>query len=334
MRDVAALAGVSLKTVSRVINAEPGVSAALTSKVYAAIDRLDYRQDFAASALRRADRRTASVGMVLEDVSNPYSAAVHRAFENVAHDRGVLVLAGSSDEDEARERSLVAAFTTRRVDGLVMMPAGHDHSYLVAERRAGTAFVFIDRPPCFFDADSVMVDNADGARRGVSHLVEHGHQRIAFLGDLHTIATAEARAAGYTAALERAGLRFDPALVRTDLRSIDAAQAAIAALLTLPDPPTAVFAAQNLLTIAAVRELRRQQLHEHVAVVGFDDILLADLLQPAVTVIAQDPTAIGRRAAEILFARIDGDTTPSRHDVIATQLIVRGSGEIRPQAQP
>src|SRR5437764_14580926 len=177
MRQVAALAKVSIKTVSRVVNREPGVSPRLAKRVLAATERLSYRHNMTASSLRRADGRTATIGVVLEDVANPFSSALHRAIEDVAVERGVLVLAGSSDEDENREHQLIAAFAARRVDGLVIQPASHDHSFLIAERKAGTAMVFVDRPPAFLDADTVVTDNAAGVRRGVSHLFDHEHQR-------------------------------------------------------------------------------------------------------------------------------------------------------------
>ncbi|HVH65815.1 MAG TPA: LacI family DNA-binding transcriptional regulator, partial [Candidatus Acidoferrum sp.] len=210
MREVAALAGVSLKTVSRVINTEPAVSAEVRSRVLAAVDRLEYRHDHAASSLRRSDRKSSTIGVLLEDVANPFSSALHREIEDVALQRGVLVLAGSSDEDEAREQQLIHAFTSRRVDGLIIVPASHDHSYLLSERRAGTAMVFVDRPPSFLDADSVLTDNRDGTRRGVAHLIAHGHRRIGYLGDLMTITTAAERYRGYEDELNAAGIAFDP----------------------------------------------------------------------------------------------------------------------------
>ncbi len=197
MREVAALAKVSIKTVSRVVNGESGVSPRLAKRVLAASQRLNYRRNLTASSLRRSDGRSATIGVVLEDVANPFSSALHRAIEDVAVQRGVLVLAGSSDEDEDRERKLVSTFASRRVDGLIIQPASHDHSYLLTERKAGTPIVFVDRPPAFFDADTVLTDNAAGVRRGIRHLVELGHRRIAYLGDLHTIATAAERYRGY-----------------------------------------------------------------------------------------------------------------------------------------
>lgn len=330
MREVAALAGVSIKTVSRVINGEQAVSPDVMTRVTAAIERLDYRHNMTASSLRRADGRTATIGVVLEDVANPFSSALHRAIEDVAVDRGVLVLAGSSDEDQNRERQLIAAFTSRRVDGLVIQPASHDHSFLIAERKAGTAIVFVDRPPAFFDADTVVTDNAAGVRRGIRHLIDHGHRRIGYVGDLHTIATAAERYQGYVAELGVQRIKVDEGLVRLDTSGIENAEAAVTELLDRSDPPTAIFTAQNLITIGAFRTLRRLGLHRRIALIGFDDILLADLLEPAITVVAQDPAALGRTAAEMLFRRLDGDRSPAQHQVVLTRLVARGSGEIRP----
>ncbi len=328
MREVAALAGVSLKTVSRVINAEPAVSENVRSRVVAAIQRLDYRHNHAASSLRRSDRKSSTIGVLLEDVANPFSSALHREIEDVALQRGVLVLAGSSDEDEAREQQLIAAFTSRRVDGLIIVPASHDHSYLLSERRAGTSMVFVDRPPAFLDADSVLTDNQAGARHAVAHLVAHGHRRIGYLGDLMTITTAAERYRGYEEELAAAGIAIDPQLVRLNVHGIEKADVAAVELLNRPQPPTALFTSQNLLTMGAGRALHRLDLHHRIALVGFDDVLLADLLEPGITVIAQDPSTMGRKAAAQLFRRIDGDRSPSVHLVVPTRLITRGSGEI------
>ncbi len=330
MRDVAALAKVSIKTVSRVVNAEAGVSPSLVRRVMAAAERLDYRHNMTASSLRRSNGRSATIGVVLEDVANPFSSALHRSIEDVAVLRGVLVLAGSSDEDEEREQQLVSAFASRRVDGLIIQPSSHDHSYLQAERKAGTAVVFVDRPPSFLDADTVLTDNAAGVRRGVRHLVEHGHRRIGYLGDLHTIMTASERHRGYVEELAASRIELDESLVRLDLRGIEKAERATLEMLGGPRPPTALFAGQNLVTIGAFRALRKLKLHQRIALIGFDDILLADLLEPGITVIAQDPTAIGRTAAEVLFRRLDGPPSPTEHHVVRTTMIKRGSGEIPP----
>ncbi|MCM6790491.1 LacI family transcriptional regulator [Nocardia sp. CDC159] len=329
MREVAALAGVSIKTVSRVVRGENGVSPALATRVTDAAAMLGYRHNLAASTLRGHGQRTAAIGLVLMDVANPYASALHRAVEDVAHGRGTLVFAVSSDEDPGRQREVLDALLSRRVDGLIVMPVGTDHAMLLQEQSRGTPIVFVDRRPAL-DIDSVTADNRDGARRAVEHLAAQGHRRIAYLGDLRTIWTAAERYAGYVEGLAHTGVPLDPALVRADLHSPAAAESATTALLTRPDPPTAIFSAQNLVTVGALRAIGRLGLSRTVALVGFDDLPLAELLAPALTAITQDPSVIGRTAAEILFARVDGDLSPPRHRVIPTRLLPRGSGEIAP----
>jgi LacI family transcriptional regulator len=244
--------------------------------------------------------------------------------------RGVLPLVGSSDEDADRERELAEAFLSRRVDGLIVVPAGTDHSYLRAELDAGVALAFVDRPPGFIDADCVLSDNAGGAAAATAHLIAAGHRRIAFLGDQRRIFTAGERLRGYEVALAAHGIELDPSLVRMELHDSEPASAATADLLGAADPPTALFTAQNLVTIGAVQRLRQLGVHRRIALVGFDDLPLADAVEPGLTVIAQNAPEIGRIAAELLFARLDGDAGPSRRIEVPTMLIERGSGELRP----
>ena len=335
MRDVGALAGVSLKTVSRVINRDPTVSPEIATRVSRAVELLDYRPNHAATSLRRADRKTATIGLLLEDVANPFSSALHRAVENVARERGMLVFTGSSDEDPEREREVLAAFVSRQVDGLIVVPSGPGQGrFLLERRRAGLAIVFLDRPAAVPAADTVTVDNRLGASRAVRHLALHGHRKIAFLGDLHSIWTAVERERGYLDGLASAGIPLDPGILKRDIRGAEAAEEAVADLLNLADPPTALFTSQNLITIGAVRALRQLGHHQRVALVGFDDFQLADLLDPAISVIAQDPPALGRTAARLLLERLDGDDSPPRHVVVPTRLVPRGSGEIPAASRP
>jgi LacI family transcriptional regulator len=333
MKHVAESAGVSIKTVSRVVNGEAGVSSQLAEQVRTAIDRLGYRPHIGASTLRRTDRRTETVGLLLEDVGNPFSSSLHRAVEDEARTRGVQVLTGSLHEDAHRERELAYTFTLRRVDGLIIAPASHDQSYLSDEVESGMPLVFVDRPPVGVSVDAVLATNVTGSVEAVRHLADHGHRRIAFLGDYATIATARHRYQGYRSVVDEAGLDDDADLVVHDLHSVSAAEGAAMMLLRRPNPPTALFASQNLVTIGAVRALRRLGLHNDVALVGFDDFPLADLLQPAVTVVAQDPVLMGHTAARALFRRIDGDSTAPREYWIPTTLIRRGSGELPPSRQ-
>ncbi len=330
MRDVAAAAGVSLKTVSRVVNAEPGVSPELVQRVGRAVEALDFRPNLGASNLRRADGKTSTVALLLENVANPYSSVLHRAVEDVAMSRGVVVFSASLDEDPARERELVRIFSARRADGLILAPAGTDQSYLAKEVAGGMPIVCVDREPRGIALDSVTTTNTTGAAEAVRHLVRHGHRRIAFLGDARRIVTAQERFQGYLDALSGMRLPHLPGLVVHDVGDSALADGAASTLLTRPEPPTAIFAAQNLVTIGVIRALRRLGLERSVALVGFDDFPLADLTSPGITVVAQDPIGIGRTAASLLFSRLAGDTSPPGAHVVPTTLIRRGSGEIAP----
>ncbi|SFR27477.1 transcriptional regulator, LacI family [Lentzea waywayandensis] len=330
MRDVAALAKVSTKTVSRVINGLPGAGAEVTDRVRAAARTLGYRPNLTASSLRRSDRRSATIGVLFEDLSNPFDAALLRAVEDRARHAGVLVLAGSSEDDHTLQRELLVSLSTRRVDGVVVMAVGGHQDALQQERDRGTPMVLVDRPPTFGGTDCVTTTNRDSSRDAVLHLAALGHRDIAFLGDRRTLWTSQERYTGYLEGLAQAGLTLRDALVRTDLHGADLAETATGELFDLDRPPTALFTAQNLVTVGAMRLLRARDLHRHVALIGFDDFPLADMLDPGITVVRQDVPGIGRKAAELIFARIDGDTSPPVHAVVPAALVRRGSGEIAP----
>jgi LacI family transcriptional regulator len=325
---------VSLATVSRVVNGSDDVRSDLTRRVQDAVDVLGYRRDLMASTLRRTDRLSSTIGLIIEDVSNPFFSAVHRGVEDVARTRGVLTFAGSSDEEPGRERELAEAFGARGVDGLLIVPCSADQGYLRRERDSGTALVFIDRPPRFIDADAVVTDNAGSARVAVEHLLAAGHRRIALLLDRPSVFTAAERRRGYHEALAGAGIDPDPSLERVALVDSHSAELAARDLLSAADPPTALFAAQNLITIGAIRALRERGLQHETALVGFDDVMLADMVEPGITVVAQDPFGLGRRAAELLFSRLDGFDGETQLVVVRAELVTRGSGEIAPAGAP
>ena len=330
MREVAAVAGVSLSTVSRVVNGGDGVRADLVDRVRDAVELLGYRHNLTASTLRRADRQSASIGLIFEDVSNPFFGAVHRGVEDAARERGVLTLVGSSDEEPERERELAEAFSSRGVDGLIVASAVDDSSYLQRERAAGVALAFVDRPPNFLDADAVVSDHAGGARTAVAHLIAAGHRRIGFLGDRPEVFTAAERLRGYRETLAQHGLTEDLDLVRHPrFRGVDAYETTCE-LLNSTNPPTALFASQNLVCRGRARGPRARpaapgrdgQLRRHPA---------RRRARPGPHRGRQDPLTLGRTAAELVFSRLDGYDGPSRHVVVPTELIERGSGELPPR---
>jgi LacI family transcriptional regulator len=320
---------VGTKTVSRVINDEANVSPQTRARVERAVSALNFKPNQGAGSLRRGDRKTLTLGLLLDAVDNPFSALINRAVEAVAYSRDTAVLAASSDNDPDRERIMVDAFTRRRVDGLILNTITEDQGYLQAEREQGTPLVFVDRPPIGLLADAVVTNNYEAAREATQHLIRQGHRRIAHLGDEPAASTARGRLQGFTDAMAAAGLAASARQVNA-LRSQQEAYAAVHGFMQLDDPPTALFSCHYLVTLGAVRALHDLQLAERIALIGFDDIVLADLVRPAISVMAHDPTQLGTLAAERIFARLDGDTSAVQTVVVAAKLIARGSGEIPP----
>jgi LacI family transcriptional regulator len=340
MKDVAAHAGVALKTVSRVVNNEPGVADEMANRVRISIAELGFRRNDSARLLRTG-QAASTIGLIMEDIGDPFYSALSRAAEDVAHRHGALLLIGSSDEEPARERQMTLSFCARRVDGLIIVPAGTDHRYLLPEIEAGIAAVFVDRPAGLIDTDVILSDNEGGAYTGVSHLIRHGHRAIGFLGDSADIYTARLRHRGYREAMRSAGLRIDESWVALAPPDASRVARALARMITGADSVTALFCGNNRSTVLAVRELttlgRRPGGHAGgpagaVALVGFDDFELADMITPPITVVAQDPGEMGRLAAELLFRRLSGERGPTQRITLSTHLIARGSGEVPPPA--
>jgi LacI family transcriptional regulator len=328
MVDVAQLAGVSLKTVSRAINGEPGVSAATIEKVRVAATELRYARNDLAASLRHG-KRSDTLGLIIEDLANPFYSAIAKAVEDVARERDILLITASAGEDPVRERELVSAMLRRRVDAVLIVPAGKDHRYLGADGLAARA-VFLDRPPSRVKADAVLVANAAGARMAVEHLLDHGHERVAFVGDDLAVSTARERLTGYRAALQAREIAEDPELVSVANSTSEAARASVARLLRLPasQRPTAILSGNNRCTIGVLQALGTRR--RRIALVGFDDFELADLLE--ITVIRTDPYRIGRLGAELALRRMDGDARRPQRLVLDVELVARGSGELAPRA--
>jgi len=322
LRQVAALSGVSLKTASRVLNDEPHVAADTADRVRAAARRLGFRRNMLAREFRTG-ARTASVGLVIGDLANPFYARVARGAERRLRAAGFQLIIASTDEDPERERLLVDEMVDRRVRGILLVTCASEHDYVDDERRLGTPVVFVDRAPDDVRADTIVLDNSGGVERAVEHLVAVGHRRIGLIGDLARLPTQRERRAGFERGMRAAGLA-DGAVVVDGCHDDAAAERAATALLAAPDAPTALIAGNNRITLGALRALAH---HEGVALVGFDDFEAAELL--GISVIAHDPELMGEAAAEaVLAGRTDAVGIVQR--TLETHLVVRASS--RPPA--
>lgn len=324
LRDVALEAGVSPKTVSRVMNRDVLVAEATRTRVQAVIERMGYQPDLLARSLRMG--RDQTIGLVVESVQDSFFASIVGAVEVVANARGYSVYVVSTQRDAGRERTQLEGLLQRRVAGLIVAPSSADLSWL---RGAGVPTVFVDREAAGLTADVVRVDDRAGAHRGVAHLAAHGHRRIAFTGGPAHLATVKDRHAGYLAALDEVGATPDPVLTNLDV--VTAADGADEAtrLLALPEPPTALFVAAARCLDGVVLQLHQQR-RTDVALVGFGDIALAAAVEPGITVIDHSPERIGETAAQRLLAHMAGSTEAPTTVMLPMELIERGSGELAP----
>jgi LacI family transcriptional regulator len=307
MKDVASKAGVALKTVSRVVNGEPGVTEATASRVLGAIEDLGFRRNESARLLRTG--QTATLGFIASDWSDPDHAAVYRGLEEVARSNGYLLYSGSTDRDPEREEQLALAMCARRVDGLIVIPTPGSHDYLVSEIEAGVATVFVLRPPALVRADAVLPDERGGGRAAVAHLIARGHRRIGFVAGDPSTHRATELLAGYADAMTAAGLTADPAWTTLTAGQLPRA------------PVTAVLCADRAQTEAALHALADQP--DPPAIVGFGDFALADVVSPPVSVLAYDSVLIGRTAGELLVRRLAGEQALPRTVHVPVRLITR-----------
>ncbi|MDQ2757024.1 MAG: LacI family transcriptional regulator [Actinomycetota bacterium] len=318
MADVASLAEVSIKTVSRVVNDEPGVRSETASRVRAVIDELGFHRHEGASMLRKG--HSTSIGLIVEDLANPWYSQLAAAMEREARGRGHFLISTSAEGSPAREAELVSALFARRVEGLVVVPASGVASAEIIAAAAEIPVVCVDRPLPGLSADTVLSDNEGGVRSAVEHLVAHRHERIGFLGDDAAVWTAHERLAAFCSSLEALGLA-----VPTRTRLGPYAPGEVSDLLTEwslgPEGITAVMTSNNRVTLQVISAVRERGLD--LVVIGYDDFELADFLDPPVTCVHQDPASLGERAIQQLFSRLDGERGEPRTVVIPTRLIVR-----------
>ncbi|MFI7614583.1 LacI family DNA-binding transcriptional regulator [Nonomuraea terrae] len=322
MADVARHAGVSLKTVSRVVNREPHVRATLRRRVQAAISALGYRRNEAAARLARG-ATVLTLGLVMENLANEFSSRLAAAVEAAAAAHEALVVFGSYEERPGKERVLIESMYARGVDCLIVVPSAADHAWLAGH--PGLTTVFVDRvPPGLAAADVVLLDDERGGRAATEHLLARGHRRIALVSDDDGLSSVHDRATGYRTALAAAGVAADEALVVRGVFDPWRVTQEVARLLDLPEPPTAFFATNNRAAIGILQALRERP--ERPAYVGFDDFALADVFNPGVTVVRYDMTRLARSAVDLLL-----NPAPSPRRVkIPVELVARGSGELPP----
>lgn len=324
MEDVARLAGVGKMTVSRVLSGSANVSEETAARVERAIRLLKYQPNELARSLRSLHSKT--IAVIVPYLYDPFFARCAHAISTVAKKHGYSVILTTSDEEHETEEREASLMVRRRIDGMVIFPAPGDDEYLRGEMYSRVHVVSADRPMADGRFDSVVVNNSAGAKMAVDHLIGHGHRRIAMMGVGRELYTMKARYAGYRQAMTKAGLSVEAYM---ECRTAEEAVATVSEAMSRKRPLTALFAANDLTMRHLLRAVNTLgvQVPGQLAIAGFDDLEVADLLQPTLTVVRQPVYQIGEEAANLLFRRILRQEFPTvgKRVVLPVELVVRCS---------
>lgn len=322
---VADRAGVSIATVSRVFADPDAVSDTLRLRVEEAARALNYRPSRAARTLRIGTSR--AVGVVIPDLENPFFTAVVRGIEVVLHAAGYTLLLANSDEDATREREVMETLRADGVAGIIFVPINDARDAYTEVLAPPLQVVAVDRSPKHFRPDLVTVDNVAGTRGAVEHLFAMGHKEVALLGGPLRHSTAKERERGYRDALSAAGRPIRPELIYYGDFKEKGGYEGMTALMSLPKRPSAVFVANNLMTLGAFRAVHELgiRIPDEVALIGFDDMPWATSLNPPLTAVSQPSQEIGSSAAGLLLDRIARPERALRHVILDSSLVIRKS---------
>ncbi|MCR8633309.1 LacI family DNA-binding transcriptional regulator [Paenibacillus radicis (ex Xue et al. 2023)] len=323
--DVADAAGVSIATVSKVINGTGRISDKTRKHVVAVMDRLQYKPSMVASAL--TGKSTYTIGLTIPDLANPYFAEIARAVEDRGHEHGFNLFICSTDNDPEKEDRYFSLLTQKRVDGIIVATRTSKELFLKQLVQKKVPIVLIAGEMPALALDTVMVDDYLGGYQAGSHLVELGHRRIAILAeDLDHISNQE-RIRGCLQAMRDHGVAIDDSLVQVGGFTLDSGRTAATSLLNGSEPPTALFACNDLLAIASIQAAREQGLKvpDHLSVVGFDNTILATMIDPSLTTVAQPIQEIGRQAVDLLIQEIRNEKSIKQRAVLLPELIIRQS---------
>ncbi|MBS3787675.1 MAG: LacI family DNA-binding transcriptional regulator [Candidatus Bipolaricaulota bacterium] len=327
MKEVAERAGVSVTTVSHVINGTRYVSPELTERVEKAIEGLDYHPDPLAQGLSKG--KTNTLALVVSDVANPFFPKVARGVEDCALENDYSTILCNTDEDTAKEKKYLSLLIEKNVDGLIVAPASQGTTNLSVAMDRDVPLVLIDRFLDQMEVDQVYSNNFLGSKQGVEHLIELGHERIGIISEINTISTFSQRIQGYREALEKNKLPYKEEYVRQAGLEIEGAYQAAESLLTHCEEITAIFSTNDLMTEGILQYFKDDDIQcpEEVSLLAFDDPTWASSFNPSITAIAQRPYDMGYRAASLLFKRMkpESDTMPFQRVELPVKLNIRES---------
>lgn len=325
--DVARRAKVNISTVSRTIHQTGKIGPETQARVRKAMRDLGYKPNRVARRLRAKDTSTHLIGLIIPNIQNPFFADLARGVEDIAYQNDYAVLLCNYDEDEGKEKFYLEVMQAESVDGIILPPIHEIDPAVLQVVRSGIPVVCVDRSLSSDAIDKVEVDNHMGAFNAVSHIIEHGHKRIGLIGGPADSSTGRERLRGYKASLAAAGIPVRQELVRHGDFKQESGQILARELLSLPDPPTALFVCNGLMTIGALEAIAGLGLRipRQIAIVGYDELPLAAVFNPPLTMVRQPAYEVGRSAAELLLKRIEDEKRPPTSLKLLPELIIRKS---------
>jgi len=326
MRDVAEKAGVSVSTVSHVVNETRFVSAETRGRVLSAMDDLNYQPNKLASSLRRKDKRTQTLGLLVPDSLNPFFTEALRGVEDACFKANYNVFLCNSENQPEKELEYLEDLIGKQIDGIILISTGTQDSIALLNQNNITS-VLVDRELGHNTCDSVMLENELGGQIATQYLINLGHQRIGCITGPSFLTPSAKRVLRYRKSLQDAGISIDEAMiVQGDFRP-QSGFSGMNTLLALPDPPTAVFACNDMMAIGAMRAIHEAhlQIPKDISIIGFDDIMFASYTMPPLTTVAQPSYEMGLIAAEILINRLSDTRSQSRQEILLPRLVIRNS---------
>lgn len=327
MNDVAKKAGVSIATVSRVLNSNGNVNDATRARILKVIKELKYQPSRVAKRLRSKSVSSNLFGVLLADIVNPFYVDVLRGIEEVAYKNNYAIIMCNFGQDEKKEKLYLDILQSEAIDGLIASPANEDDQQLKKMVKEGLPVVCVDRGLSGTDVDVVSVDNVIGAFNAVDYLIKSGYKRIAYIAGLPSVPSSFLRERGYRDALAANGMAFDEDLVRYGNSKHQSGVELSNELLAMPEPPDALFTGNNLITLGALETIHKRKLKipEDIAILGFDDMYWSSSLNPPLTAVRQPAFEIGKRAMELLIQRIQDPQRSSIQMMLNTELMKRSS---------
>ncbi len=327
LNEVAEKAGVSIATVSRVVNNSPKVNPETRIKVLQVIKELKFHPNRVAKRLRNKNASSNLLGVLIPDIQNPFYVEVLRGIEDVAYENKYALIMCNFSQDEKKEKLYLDILQSESIDGLIAAPVNEQDQNVINLLKGGLPIVCVDRGLSGVDVDVVLVENRNGAFSAVDYLAKSGYKRIAYIAGLPKIPSSQQRFQGYQDALASNGLPMDKTLVKFGDSRHESGVKLCDELLNLPSPPDAIFAGNNLITLGALETIHKKGLliPKDVAIIGFDDMYWSISLNPPLTAVKQPAYEIGKRAAEQLILRINDPSRPTMSMVMKTELIIRSS---------